>query len=98
LPQASEQPAETDGRQPQAGWGQIVADQHGHREEAGQGEQIQVVDPPRMTPVEQPEDEAGRGRDGDQQRMQCKRADEDDGQQTGDRVVQAAAGPCGGVG
>jgi hypothetical protein len=72
-----EQPAETDGRQPQAGPGDIVAEQHCHGEKASKRQQIQMLDSPRATPVEQPEDKAGRPRYGHEQRMQREHAADD---------------------
>ena len=72
-----EQPAETDGCQPQAGLGEVVAEQHRHGEEAGERQQVQMPGPPRAMPVEQPEDKAGRPRYGDEQRMQREHAADD---------------------
>jgi hypothetical protein len=48
----AEQPAETDGCQPQAGLGDIVAEQHRHGKEASERQQVQMLDSPRATPVE----------------------------------------------
>jgi len=71
---AAEQPAETDGCQPQTGLGDIVAEQHRHGKEASERQHVQMLDSPRATPVEQPENKADRRRYGDEQRMQRERA------------------------
>jgi hypothetical protein len=57
--------------------GDIVAEQHRHGKEASERQQVQMLDSPRATPVEQPEDKAGRRRYGDEQRMQRERAADD---------------------
>ncbi|HUN33978.1 MAG TPA: hypothetical protein VMU95_18405 [Trebonia sp.] len=63
------QPGQAGGGQPQAGRRGIVAEQHGHREEARQGQQVQVLHSPRVAGVYQSDDEAGRPGHGDRQRV-----------------------------
>jgi hypothetical protein len=54
---ADEQPAEADGRKAQPGCGDVV-EQHRHGE-AIERQQVQTLDSPRLTPVDQAKHEAG---------------------------------------
>jgi hypothetical protein len=82
--QTDQQPAKAAGRQPQAGRGKIVTEQHRHCEEASERQQVQVLATPRATPVDQAKHEARRRRHRDRQRMPCERA-------AGDRRGEPAA-------